>query len=82
MEWDLLGFKQTNTFSACVWKFNIQQSVLSKLDELEKKIIFFNMLQTWIEQVLFRMPHLSKTCGDLFKFKEKIRNNESYNKKK
>lgn len=55
--------------------------MLSRLDELAKKIIFFNGLQTRAERALFRMLQLLETCAKLLKLTERIGDDECQNKR-
>lgn len=46
----LIRLKEIDTLREYDLEFNVQLSVIPKLDELAKKIIFFNGLQSWIDQ--------------------------------
>jgi len=46
----LIRLKEIDTLMEYDLEFNVQLSVIPKLDELAKKIIFFNGLQSWIDQ--------------------------------
>jgi hypothetical protein len=77
----LVQLKQTGSLNGYVWEFSAQLSVLPKLDELAKKIVFFNGLQSWAERALFRMPRLPETCAEILKLAERIGDDEGPNKK-
>jgi hypothetical protein len=64
-----------------VREFYAHLNVLPRLDELAKKIIFFNGLQSWAERALFRMPQLLETCAELLKLAERIGNDEGQPKR-
>ena len=76
----LVRLKQTGSLHAYVRDFNAHLNVLPKLDELAKKVIFFNGLQGWAERALFRMPRLPETCAELLKLAERIGDDESHRK--
>jgi len=64
-----------------VREFNAHLNVLLRLDELVKKIIFFNGLQSWTKRVLFKMPLLPDTCVELLKLAKRIGDDENQYKK-
>lgn len=77
----LVRLKQIGSLWGYVREFNAYLNVLPRLDELAKKIIFFNGLQSWAERALFRMPQLPKTCAELLKLAERIGDEEGQHKK-
>ena len=77
----LVRLKQTGSLRGYVREFNAHLNVLPRLDELAKKIIFFNGLQGWAERALFRMPQLPETCAELLKLAERIGDDEGQQKK-
>lgn len=77
----LVRLKQTGSLRGYVREFNAHLNVLPRLDELAKKIIFFNGLQSWAERALFRMPQLPETCAELLKLAERIGDDEGQHKK-
>ena len=77
----LVRLKQTGSLRGYVREFNAHLNVLPRLDELAKKIIFFNGLQGWAERALFRMPQLPETCAELLKLAERIGDDEGQHKK-
>ena len=70
---NLVQMKHIKTPKASIGDFNAQVNAKSKMDVFIKKCIFFDGLQKWMVNALFKVPKISKSVAKSSKLQRKLK---------